>query len=242
MFQNSSFNHNIGHWDVANVTNMAQMFRNTPFNQAIGDWNVSNVTRMHLMFKQASSFNQDIGDWEVVNVTNMREMFMQATSFNQDIGSWDVSSVTNMNKMFNAASIFNQDLSNWCVTQIGSEPNAFSTGSPLTNPHKPDWGNCNVPMGVDENTLKLIVQDAEVYPNPFVSTQHRKLSITWEGELNIEELKLVDLYGREMRIDGIQIMHDTASFQMPIQLSEGVYLLQITSHGHVFNKRIAVKH
>jgi len=39
------------------------------FNQNIGDWDVSNVTDMRQMFRGATSFNQDIGDWDVSNVT-----------------------------------------------------------------------------------------------------------------------------------------------------------------------------
>ena len=40
------------------------------FNQDIGDWDVGNVTDMYLMFAQAESFNQDIGDWDVGNTTS----------------------------------------------------------------------------------------------------------------------------------------------------------------------------
>lgn len=57
----------------------------TSFNQDIGYWNVSNVTIMSEMFAGASSFNQDIGDWNVSTVTKMYAMFVNATSFNQDL-------------------------------------------------------------------------------------------------------------------------------------------------------------
>ena len=74
---------------------MNEMFEKaTTFNQDIGEWNVSNVTNMSSMFKGARSFNQDIRRWNVSNVTTMSWMFDNARTFNQDIGGWDVSNVT----------------------------------------------------------------------------------------------------------------------------------------------------
>lgn len=45
------------------------------FNQNIGGWDVSNATDMNRMFMGASSFDQDIGGWDVGKVTNMDKMF-----------------------------------------------------------------------------------------------------------------------------------------------------------------------
>jgi surface protein len=92
----TSFNQDIGNWDVSNVTNMVNMFFGaTSFNQDIGGWNVSKVTNMGYMFQQATLFNQNIGNWNVSNVTNMTQMFVNALNFNQNIGGWNVSNVTN---------------------------------------------------------------------------------------------------------------------------------------------------
>ena len=46
------------------------LFLNTTFNQNIGGWDVSNVTVMTEMFKDASSFNQDLSGWCVTNISS----------------------------------------------------------------------------------------------------------------------------------------------------------------------------
>ena len=69
------------------------MFSMSSFNQDIGRWNVSSVTEMYAMFWGASDFNQFIGKWNVSNVLNMGWMFNEATSFNQDLTEWCVTNV-----------------------------------------------------------------------------------------------------------------------------------------------------
>src|SRR5699024_9202923 len=92
--------------DLSQVTDMFSMFSGaSSFNQDIGDWNVANVTDMSSMFSGASSFNQDIGDWNVANVTDMSFMFEGAPSFDQDLGDWNVAGVTDMTGMFDNASL-----------------------------------------------------------------------------------------------------------------------------------------
>ncbi|MDD3084176.1 MAG: BspA family leucine-rich repeat surface protein [Candidatus ainarchaeum sp.] len=118
----TSFNQDIGNWDVSNVTNTSRMFSSAmSFNQDIGGWDVSKVTNMSQMFFDALSFNQDIGNWNTINVISMYEMFdflYAEGSFNQNIGNWDVSNVTNMSRMFYSAGFFDQDLSKWDVSKV----------------------------------------------------------------------------------------------------------------------------
>ncbi len=137
----SVFNQDISSWDVSSVTDMEYMFSYAElFNQSLSAWDVSSVLDMRYMFSFASVFNQDIGSWDVGNATDMQYMFRDASVFNQDISSWDVGNVTRMRSMFLNASVFNQDLSTWCVYLIGSAPASF--GNLGTNP---TWGTCTNP-------------------------------------------------------------------------------------------------
>ncbi|MDA9121450.1 BspA family leucine-rich repeat surface protein, partial [Flavobacteriales bacterium] len=138
----TSFNQDIGGWDVSNVTTMEGMFAGaTSFNQDIGGWDVSNVTSMQEMFVGATSFNQDIGSWDVSGVLRMQYMFYGATSFNQDINTkqvtvsgvtytaWDVSSVISMSSMFEYATSFNQNIGSWNVSSVVNMQSMFSNAS-----------------------------------------------------------------------------------------------------------------
>lgn len=119
VFENSSFNGDIGSWDVSSVITMSRMFYNaTSFNQDINSWITSNVTSMEQMFYDATSFDQDIGSWDVSSVTTMRQMFYNATSFNQNLSLWTPISVENMYAMFNNATSFNQNLGGWDITSV----------------------------------------------------------------------------------------------------------------------------
>ena len=208
----SSFNQDIGGWNVSSVTNMSNMFQGaSSFNQDISSWNVSSVTNMSYMFVFASSFNQPLNDWDTSSVTNMYTMFEGATDFNQPIGDWDVSSVTDMEAMFYQASSFNQDISNWCVTNIASEPNAFSTDSPLSESNNPVWGTCPT-LGVDDQNQL----DISIYPNPTSDM------VYFDG--NYSQLKAVvyDILGK-------QVMKESITNSIDIShLGNGVYILQLS--------------
>jgi surface protein len=119
MFNGSSFNQDIGNWDLSNVQNIAYMFANNAvFNQDISGWNVSNVTDMTRVFRFATSFNQDLSSWNVGMVISMERMFGDATSFDQNLGNWNVSNVTNMTGMFENIAL---SQANYDATLIGWE-------------------------------------------------------------------------------------------------------------------------
>lgn len=119
MFMSSNINQSINHWDVSNVTDMANMFRDAVnFNQPLNDWDVSNVKYMNHMFFNAHNFNQNINEWDMSSVNATRSMFYGASNFNQPIGDWNVSNIDNMQYMFYNASNFNQNISNWDVRNV----------------------------------------------------------------------------------------------------------------------------
>jgi surface protein len=130
LFAYSAFNQNIGGWNVSNVTDMYAMFANAAaFDQNIGNWNVSKVTNMWSMFSSAGSFNQNIGNWDVTNVLHYRAIFAYATAFNQDISSWNVSNAENLSMMFLGATAFDQDISGWDVGSATDMSYMFSNAT-----------------------------------------------------------------------------------------------------------------
>jgi surface protein len=131
----SSFNSDIGHWDVSNIQLMNQMFRGSvSFNRPLENWDMSNVTHIAQMFSGASSFNQALNGWDTSNVVSMSNTFQLAASFNHPIGNWSTSKVTSMNNMFFAASSFNQDISNWDTSNVTSMQMMFRQASSFNQP------------------------------------------------------------------------------------------------------------
>jgi surface protein len=159
----------ISTWDVSAVTDMENLFKETSFNDDIGNWNVANVKNMFCMFTDATAFNQDISGWDVSSVTNMQRIFQDASDFNkpldawgahidktkinkiaylfknaedfnQPLSSWDVSGVTSMQGMFEGASAFDQDISSWDVSAMLNMNGVFKNATSF-NQDLGDWGS-----------------------------------------------------------------------------------------------------
>ena len=125
-FENcDSLTHDITGWDVSNVQNFFKTFANTSFNQDIGSWNMSSATETDFMFYNNPSFNQDIGSWNMSSVTNVQSMFSGATAFNNgtnvnDIDDWDISSIVDFRNMFKGATSFNRTIGSWDFNNGGT--------------------------------------------------------------------------------------------------------------------------
>jgi len=155
---------NINSWDMTLFNTLQASFSASSFNDQIGSWNLINVVSTFQMFQGASNFNQDINNWQLPLVTNARAMFQNAlqfnnggnslanfnlplattardlfrnTSFNQPVTSLSLPSntnvfqmfeltpfnqpldamlcslVTNLSQMFNANLVFDQDISHF---------------------------------------------------------------------------------------------------------------------------------
>lgn len=99
----SSFNADIGHWDVSNINNAFEFFSNSAFDNggsdSIDEWDVSSFDVFNNMF-QSTPFNRYIASWDVSSVRLMVSMF-ESTPFDQDLGNWDFSSVESMTYFLN---------------------------------------------------------------------------------------------------------------------------------------------
>jgi len=90
-------------WDTSGVTDMSGLFQDTSFNDNIGGWDTGSVINMSSMFRNATLFNTSVSNWNVSNVENAGSMFMNASSFNQHIGSWYMPLNKDFSNMFNGA-------------------------------------------------------------------------------------------------------------------------------------------
>jgi surface protein len=105
---------------------MRKMFDGTSFNQDIGAWNVEKVTDMFEMFNAPSQFNNSgsdsINNWRPISCSNFGEMFQNNTVFNQPVEGWTLPTdrTYTMQNMFQNATSFNQPLGLWTIVSCSS--------------------------------------------------------------------------------------------------------------------------
>lgn len=150
MFSNcTSFNTNIGSWNMSPVANTAFMFRGTTsFNNgnsdSIKNWNVTNITNMTGMFNFARGFNQPIGSWSPTKVTSTAGMFA-SSAFNQPLTNWTTTAnLTNTNGMFDFNQVFNQDVGNLNMSNVTDAGRMFAQAIAFNNGGSNSINNWNV--------------------------------------------------------------------------------------------------
>jgi surface protein len=107
----------------------------TSFNQNIGSWDVSNVYNMKGMFSQAIIFNQNIGAWNVSNVTNMSSMFsgigLSTANYDSLLTGW--SSISSNETPLKPNVVFSGGNSKYCNGAIDRSSIIFNYGWQITD-------------------------------------------------------------------------------------------------------------
>ncbi len=143
--------------DLSEVTDCTGMFYYaTSFNGNIGNWDVINVTDMGSMFAGATSFDQDLSSWDVSNVHEFGQMFYNATSFDQSLGDWDISSANNMTNMLRNSGLSKENygatLVGWAYQDLENNEGPVPEGITL-GAHGLEYCQDDVDVGTARNTL-----------------------------------------------------------------------------------------
>ncbi|PIB35056.1 hypothetical protein BFP72_06425 [Reichenbachiella sp. 5M10] len=104
------------------------------FNGDLSHWDVSNVSAFNEAFQSASSFNSDLGSWELSRVTNFGNSFNGASKFQgHGLSQWDVSHVTRFNSAFNNTDIssttYDDILISWSQLALQSNVTLSASGT-----------------------------------------------------------------------------------------------------------------
>ncbi len=155
----------------------------------------------------------------------MQNMFRESI-FNQPIGSWDVSNVTSMDGMFQESQ-FNQPINMWCVSNIATEPEDFSTGSPLLPEYQPLWGTCPV-TSTEPEEHPTDFNLSQNYPNPFNPTTNIGFSLTQPTHVRLEVFSVSGQLVAVLMNETMSSGYHTVIFDAE-HLSSGLYLYRLTT-------------
>jgi surface protein len=117
----STFNEDLGDWDVSNAVTMRGMFACAVNFRGFGldRWNVGRVQDFSYMMARAQAFEADISAWDTSSATTMEAMMFETMVFNGNVTEWDVSNVESMAYMFSSALRFQGgDLRQWNVSKV----------------------------------------------------------------------------------------------------------------------------
>jgi surface protein len=117
----STFNEDLGDWDVSNAVTMRGMFACAVNFRGYGleNWDVGRVQDFSYMMARAQAFEADVSAWNTSSATTMEAMMYETQVFNGNVTAWDVSNVESMAYMFSTALQFQGgDLRQWNVSKV----------------------------------------------------------------------------------------------------------------------------
>ncbi|SKB44628.1 BspA family leucine-rich repeat surface protein [Maribacter arcticus] len=122
--------------NLNSVNNMGNMFRGaSSYNQDIGNWDVSNVNFMNGLFFGATSFNQNIGSWDVSNVTRMdgmlRSIALSLSNYDSLLIGWSTLDVGETRIPVNQ--LFDGGTSTYCTGESARNNLATTYGWSITD-------------------------------------------------------------------------------------------------------------
>ena len=160
------------------------------FNQDIGNWDVGQVSDMNSMFYGASSFNQDIGNWDVGQVAYMENMFtgtsLNTTNYSNILIGWSALPLLQTNVVFGggdsiyqyATTAYNELLStyNWSITPVPTILPDVKPVSPVIAKKKSFFGGntfdssktnasrySQIVRGINNGTTRFISNDLNAF-------------------------------------------------------------------------------
>jgi Mycoplasma protein of unknown function, DUF285 len=158
----STFNEDLGDWDVSSAVTMRGMFACAMNFRGYGleNWDVGRVQDFSYMMNRAHAFDADVSAWNTSSATTMEAMMYETLVFNGNVTAWDVSNLESMAYMFSQARRFQGgDLRQWNVSKVRDMSELFGL----------DWeftGNVSTWDTSDVTTMNSMVRTGIVVVSP----------------------------------------------------------------------------